>query len=341
MNNIANDNSSPNYSISIDEEQFSEKELKAINDLVDQIYILDTNLVVSYGNEAQKGVSNVSNKVLKLSLSKNNTSFNEDFESIIKELEKLKPNENKSNKFFSNSSNSRLLFDYHKTKLFLDSILNKFQENKLIIMQDMDNLNKLKKQLCYYEKTLSMYILAGQKAIDNVKTNILPKFANTKKYQEYIEAIDLFNRKLYDLNVSKTICIQEELELNIMITNDAKILDKINIIMNTTIPLWKNQITIAIGIANARDAIYSSSDFNSAANDNLSLNTKNLNSLLKKFKKENSSLTEFSKANDELIDIISSAKQLHSDINSKRKQAEYELRLYEKELEKNLKKVPT
>ncbi|MBR6253514.1 MAG: toxic anion resistance protein [Clostridia bacterium] len=213
--------------VMIDETEFTAQELAQANDLVEQIDIFDLNLVLNYGTNPQKKLSESSDKILHQVSADDIKKINETFDSLTACFDSLRSK-------FANRI---------RIKEDIQGLTARLREFQLIIMQDMDVLNKILKTNKKYYKEISLYILAGQKRIKQFENN-----PNAR------EALDTFKRRLNNLSVSRTVVMQTIAQIELILSTDSAVLERINTVLNVTVPLLKNQLTIS-NIITAKETI--------------------------------------------------------------------------------------
>lgn len=341
-------------SSTIDTSEFSAEEIELAKSLVPQIDILDYGLVSSYGNEAQRSLSESSDRILRQIRSKVTSSVGGDFEELLNTISIINA-DNPSLKskigFIARKGIQDLIISYYNVEKEIAIISRRLKEHQLVIMQDMDVLNKLKVANQRLYKTLSLYIIAGQIKLEQIEKDILPPLKevsalsteNAEKYRRTFEAFEHFKKKIYDLMVSRNVSLQVSTEIGMLLLNDATILERINTILSSTIPLWKSQVAISLGLSDAQDALAFSSKLTEGASKTLQDNAKRIKELSKEVAKQSKrkdvDIATFEKSNSDLLDAINSARKIQQDSLRKRQSAETSLRAVELELKNELKKT--
>ncbi len=249
----------------IDETEFTEAEIQLANALVDQIDIFNRNLVLSYGAESQKKLSEASDKILKQIKTKDFTSINTYFNSLTTSFNSLKtdsPSLSSPIGFIRKNATNSLIVEYNNIRSNIEGIIARLREHQLTIMQDMDNLEKLLKANKRYYKEISLYILAGQKRIKHFEEDVLPDLKSTapfstknaEEYSRTYDALDTFKKRILNLLTSRNVALQSIAQIEMQLKTDSAVLERISTIVNITIPLLKNQISIQ-DIVNAKNII--------------------------------------------------------------------------------------
>lgn len=326
------------------EAEFSSKELEQINAFVDKIDILDSGLVIQYGNAPRNQIASASDSILKHIRTKDFDDANDIFSALIEELHGFRTDDiHFSSKltFKIKKAISTLITRYTCVEANVSKIVNKLEEQRLVLMQDMDVLRRMEKANTLYIKQISMYILAGKKRLAQIRKDVLPTLeTNSKtsthdaeKYTQMLQACDNFEKKLYDLSLSKTVAMQMAVQIQILLKNDAMMLEKIQTIISNTIPLWKNQVMIALGIAHSIEAMKTESATNQMTNDILKANAIKLKNLKGEMAHESIrgivDLETLTKTNQELVDTISDIQSIQKEGRARRKGAESVLQAVE------------
>ena len=241
--------------ILIDESEFTEEELAMANGIVDQIDIFNHDLVLNYGIEPQKKLSDSSDKILKQVKMKNTSGIDFAFDSLTTTFKSLRTDRaslNSSIGFIKKNATNTLIIEYNKVRKNVEEIIMRLREYQLTIMQDMDVLRKILKYNKRYYKEISLYILAGQKRILYYEEKVLPELKSTaslstlnaEKYTRAYEALEAFRKRIHNLSVSRTVVMQTIAQVQLLLSTDASVLERNNTIINITVPLFKTQISI-------------------------------------------------------------------------------------------------
>ena len=241
--------------ILIDETEFTEQELAMANNLVGQIDIFDHDLVLNYGIEPQKKLSSSADKVLKQVKMKNTSSVESAFDSLTSTFNSLRTDKASLNSpigFIKRNAINTLIVDFNNVRKYVEEIIMQLREHQLAIMQDMDVLRKILKYNKRYYKEISLYILAGQKRILYYEEKVLPELKskassstlNAEDYSRTCEALETFRKRIHNLAVSRTVVMQTIAQVQLLLSTDASVLERINTIIHITVPLFKTQISI-------------------------------------------------------------------------------------------------
>lgn len=339
---------------SLDYNKLTDEEKRAIDEFVPQIDEKDTNVIISFGAPAQSKISKFADDVLNNVKTKNLGvvgNLLSDLAGEIKSFDgsvdtKMKPSLFNSIKKQIN----KLLARFSKVETNINRIEKELEGHKVQMMKDIAIFDEMYEKNLEYFKELSLYIIAGNKKLDQIKNEIIPELHkkaeetgeqnDTQNYNDMVTIASRFEKKLYDLKTTRIISIQMAPQIRLIQNNDAEIVDKIQSSIINTIPLWKNQMVIALGIANASKAIDAQEKVTNLTNDMLKKNSEILKQGSIKIAKESEraivDLETVKKTNQDLIETIDSIIKIHQDGSAKRAEAEVELNKIEDELKNKL-----
>ena len=320
------------------EMEFSQKELMMAEALVPQIDIFDLQLVSTYGIAPQKRLAESADEILKQVKSKDLGGVGRDIEELLQTISGLKtddPNLLSKIGFIARKAIEELILRYSSAQDEISRIVRKLEEHQLFIMQDMNALRKLKKANSKAYKELSLYIFAGQKKLQMLEQT------SSKSDLETQKAIERFRRKLVDLMTSRNVALQTLAQIELLLNNDQAILEKISTIIHSTIPLWKNQIVVALGISDAMDALSYVGRVSQSTSTILGANQDKLKQLSSSMQRESKrrivDIEALNRTNAELEETISEIRKIQQTSTTKRKDAELDLQLIEKRILQDLK----
>lgn len=335
------------------ESTFSEKELAQINALSEQIDITDTNLVLQYGGVTQKKIAKFSDTALQRVRTKDAGDVGEMLIGLIDELSGFSTEDMdfvKKSAWRIKRMIKNLQAQFSKVSTNVNTVITMLEEHQLILMQDISTLDKLYDRTLIYFKELSMYILAGKKRLQVLRETELQKLLSNAQstsdpqaahmYKDYADACDRFEKKLYDLELSRTVAMQMSSQIRLLQNNDAVLLEKIQTTINNTIPLWKSQMVIALGLANTANALRAQREVTNMTNSLLRQNAKNLKQATVDVARESErgiiDIETLTETNKMLIDTITEVQEIQANGREQRKSAENELQLMENELKRKL-----
>lgn len=347
----SNDNSE-NSSSGIDI-AFSEKERAYIDAFSEKIDITDHQLVLQYGTSAQKKIATFSDITLERVRTKDAGYIGEMLTELINELNGFST---EGTNFVGKSARkirkmiTNLRTRYSKVTTNIASIVDLLEEHQLTLMQDIKELTKLYKSNKLYFKELTMYIIAGQKRLEHLRQTKLVQLHeiaqksndphDAQAYKDFADACDRFEKKLHDLLLSRTVSMQFAAQIRLLQNNDSILVDKIQSTIVNTIPLWKNQMVLALGIAHSTNAMRAQRKVTDMTNRLLRQNAANLKTGTVEMARESErgivDIETLTKTNQMLIDTITEVQKIQSEGREQRQNAETEMLLMEKKLKQKL-----
>lgn len=339
---------------SLDYNKLTKEEQEAIDEFITKIDEKDTNVIISFGAPAQSKISKFSDDVLNNVKTKNLGAVGNllsDLAGEIKSFDGSVDTQMKPSLFNSIKKQiNKLLARFSKVETNINRIEKELEGHKVQMMKDIAIFDEMYEKNLEYFKELSLYIIAGNKKLYQIKNEVLPALHkkaeetgeqnDTQAYNDMVNIANRFEKKLYDLKTTRIISIQMAPQIRLIQNNDAELVDKIQSSIINTIPLWKNQMVIALGIANASRAIDAQEKVTNLTNDMLKKNSEILKQGSIKIAKESEraivDLETVKKTNQDLIETIDSIIKIHKDGSMKRAEAEVELNRIESELKAKL-----
>ena len=333
-------------------QQFSEDEMKQINDFSEKIDLHDSNLIITYGAGAQKRLADFSESALENVRAKDMDEIGDDLEKLVADL-KVDPSEGKGLKsLFNKGANQteRLKAHYSKLETNVDEVARQLEKHQETLLKDIAVQERLFENNKAYFKELTMYIAAGRIALEKAYKEELPalkaKAAETGLTEDAQEASDFaamcerFEKKLYDLELTRAICLQNAPQIRLVQTNAVVLSDKIHSTLVNTLPLWKNQMVIALGIAHSKEAIKAQQMVTNTTNSILKKNAEMLHQSTVDIAEENErgvvDIETLQHTNEELIATLDDLVKIQDEGREKRKNAEQELTNIENQLRTRL-----
>ena len=334
---------------------FTPEEQKMIDDFSRQINILDTNLVFSYGAAAQQGISQFSDSALKNVQTHDLDKVGDMIGDLVVELRGFDADDEDGKGifgFFKRKSQSvaALKARYTSIEGNVNKICESLEKHQIQLLKDIAMLDKLYDQNLMYFKELSMYIAAGKKrleefragevkaAYDKAQQSGLPEDAQAAK--DLSDKADRFEKKLYDLELTRNISIQMAPQIRLIQSSNQLMAEKIQTSLINTIPLWKNQMVLSLGIAHTQEAMEAQRAVNDLTNDLLRKNAERMHMATVESAKEaergivdNETLKQ---TNQQLISTMDEVLAIQQQGREKRKAAEAELATIEDELRKKM-----
>ena len=328
--------------------QFSEEEMKQINDFSEKIDLHDSNLIITYGAGAQKRLADFSETALEHVRNKDIDEIGETVSQLVADL-KVDPTESKGIKGLFNKGASqaeKIKAHYSKVETNVDTIARSLEKHQETLLKDVAVMERLFENNKAYFKELTMYIAAGRIALDKALNEELPalraKAAETglaedaQAANDYASMCERFEKKLYDLELTRAICLQNAPQIRLVQTNAVVLSDKIHSTLVNTLPLWKNQMVISLGMAHSKEAIKTQQMVTEATNEILKKNAEMLHSSTVEIAEENErgivDIETLQHTNEQLISALDEIKQIQEDGRVARAEAEKELARIEQEL---------
>ena len=339
--------------VKLDESQLSEAERKVVADFADKIDITDSSQVLQYGAAAQKNIASFSENALNNVRTKDLGEVGDALSSLVVEL-KTFGQEEKSGLFgfFQKKKNQALALkaSYDKAEVNVDKIAGILEGHQVTLMKDIAMLDQMYDLNTKYYKELTMYILAGKKALEKARTTTLEelrkKAAETgaqedaQKYNDYANLCNRFEKKIHDLELTRMISIQMGPQTRLIQNNDTLMLEKIQSSLVNTIPLWKSQMVLALGLEHSRQATAAQSAVTNMTNELLQKNADMLKmGTIETAKEAERSIVDIETlqhTNQQLISTLDEVMQIQKDGAQKRREAEVELGRIEGELKQKL-----
>ena len=336
-------------------QQFSEEEQQMIDAFSKQIDITDSNLVFSYGAAAQQNISQFSDAALKNVKTKDLGEVGDAIADLVTELRGFDADEEESKGFFGffkkqrdNVSTMKAKFD--ETEVNVNKIVEALEGHQIQLLKDIAMLDRLYDQNLTYFKELSMYIVAGKKRLEEFRANEmkaaydkaeasgLPEDAQAAK--DLSDKADRFEKKLYDLELTRNISIQMAPQIRMIQSSNQLMAEKIQTSIVNTIPLWKNQMVMALGIAHTQKAMEAQRSVTDLTNELLRKNAEKLHMASVETAREAErgiiDIETLKHTNKMLIDTMDEVLNIQQTGREKRRAAEQELATIETELRQKL-----
>ncbi len=337
-----------------DESSLSDAERKMVNDFAEKIQISNSNLVLQYGSGAQKKIADFSETALNNVRTKDMSEVGEMLTNVVVELKKFNVDEEEKGlfSFFKRSGNkiSTYKAKYSSAEANVNRICNVLEDHQVQLMKDIAMLDKMYELNKVYFKELSMYILAGKKKLAEVESAELPaaqeKARRTGLPEDAQAANDLsamcnrFEKKLHDLELTRTISIQMAPQIRLIQNNDTLMTEKIQSTLVNTIPLWKSQMVLALGVAHSQQAADAQKAVTDMTNELLRKNAETLKmSSIETAKQSERGIVDIETlkaTNESLISTLDEVMRIQQEGRQKRQEAETELRRIENDLKNKL-----
>ena len=342
---------------SLNYDTLTQEEKDAIEEFNKKIDIHDATQILQYGAKAQSKISQFSDSVLDGVKTKNTGEVGDLLSNLVGEIKSFDSDitsENKSllGKLFNNTKKQVdvLTAKYSKIETNIDGIEKRLENHKLQMLKDITIFDTMYEKNLEYFKELSLYIIAGERKLEELKNVELPRLQqiaresgeqlDAQKVQDLENTINRFEKKIYDLKTTRVISIQMAPQIRLLQNNEAELVEKIQGSITNTIPLWKNQMVLALGINNAKQALGAQQAVSDLTNDMLKKNSEILKQGSIEIAQESEraivDIETLQKTNKDLIDTLDKVIEIHENGRVKRQEAETELENIEKELKEKM-----
>ena len=341
--------------VQVEDTPLSPEEQKMVNDFAEKIDITNSQMVLQYGAASQKKLSDFSETALSRVKTKDMGETGELITSLISELQGFDATTEQPKGifgFFKKTSNSieQLKTRYDSADKNVERIKAQLEDHQVTLMKDITMLDKMYELNLVYFKELTMYILAGKKKLAEVRANDL-KAAQEKAQRTQLpedaqaardlaDLCDRFEKKLYDLELTRNVSIQMGPQIRLIQSNDTMMAEKIQTSIVNTIPLWKSQMVLALGLAHSQQAIEAQRAVTDATNELLRKNAATLKQGTIEIAKESErgivDIETLQQTNKQLIETLDELNKIRADGKVKRANAEQELGRIEGELRQKM-----
>ena len=329
------------------------EEQKMVNDFAAKIDIENTNQILQYGAGTQKKMADFSDTALENVKTQDLGEIGELISNVVGELKDFDVQE--EGKFFGffkkqTSKIENLKNKYDKAQANVEKITDSLQQHQVRLMKDSAMLDKMYEQNLNYFKELTMYILAGKKKLEETRNGKLAEMKNkaalsglpedAQAARDLDEKCSRFEKKLHDLELTRTIAMQTAPQIRLIQNNDTVMVEKIQTTIVNTIPLWKSQMVLALGIANSAEAAQAQRQVTDITNELLRKNAETLHMATVETAKESErgivDLETLQKTNADLIQTLDDVMRIQMEGRQKRQAAEMEMHRMEEELKRKL-----
>lgn len=336
----------------------SPAEQKAVLDFAEKIDLTNSGVVLQYGAAAQKNIANFSESTLNAVRTKDMGELGDMVSNLLGELKGFSAaEEEKKGLFgmFKKASNNiqNMKIKYDKAEANVDKIAEQLEQHQVVLMKDVALLDQMYEKNLEYFKQLSMYILAGEKKLaDERATTLQALYAkatasglpeDAQAANDYAALCDRFEKKLYDLKLTRQISIQMGPQIRMIQNNDTLMTEKIQTSLVNTIPLWKSQMVLALGISHSKQAMEAQRAVSDMTNDLLKKNADMLKvSTIETAKESERGIVDIETlqhTNESLISTLDEVMAIQTEGRQKRREAEVELQRIEGELRQKLLEV--
>lgn len=335
--------------------KLTEAEQKMVDDFSEKIDLNDSGIVLQYGSAAQKKIADFSDNALEGVRTKDLGEVGNMITDLVAELKgfNIEPEEKKG--FFSifkkaGSGIAKLKTKYDKAEVNVDRITGVLEDHQNQLLTDIVMLDKMYENNLSYFKELTMYILAGKKKLEQERATTLIELEEKAKTSglaedaqaanDFANLCDRFEKKLHDLEMTRTISIQMAPQIRLIQNGDTLMAEKIQSTINNTIPLWKNQMVLALGLAHSKVAVEAQREVSDLTNELLKKNAEALKTgtvaIAEESERSIVDIETVRYTNEQLISTLNEVLRIADEGRAKRLAAENEMIMIENELKTKL-----
>ena len=340
--------------VQIDESMLTEAERKMVDDFSQKIDIGDSQMVLQYGAAAQKSVASFSESALNAVRTKDLGEVGDTLSNLVVELRDFGEEEEKGGLFgfFKKAGNKleTMKAQYGKAEANVEKIIRELEQHQVTLMKDIAMFDQMYELNLKYYKELTMYIIAGKKRLAQVRSTDLEELRrkaeasgaaeDAQAYNDLAQMCERFDKKLHDLELTRMVSIQMGPQTRMLQNNDTLMVEKIQSSLVNTIPLWKSQMVLALGLENSRKATAAQTAVTNATNELLKRNADMLKmgtvATAKEAERSIIDIETLQHTNQQLISTLDEVIQIQKDGAQKRREAEVELGRIEGELKQKL-----
>ena len=334
--------------------ELSEEEKETVNEYVSNIDINDSQMVLQYGAGVQKEIANFSEAALGSVKNKDLGEIGELLTGVVTELKDFDATEEKGGflGIFKKAGNrmTAIKAKYDKAEKNINNIVKVMEGHQVTLMKDIAMLDQMYETNLKYFKELSLYIVAGKEKLKEAREVELPKLLakaeetglpeDAQAAKDYASMVDRFEKKVYDLELTRNISMQMAPQIRLIQSNDTVMTEKIQSTLLNTIPLWKSQMVIAIGLDHSQDAARAQREVTDATNELLKKNAEALKMASIETAKESErgivDIETLTQTNQALIETFDEVMKIQAEGRTKRAEAEVELQRIENEMKAKL-----
>ena len=338
----------------MDDSLLNDAEKKAVEDFSKKIDIMDSNMILQYGAAAQKNVASFSENALTSVRTKDLGEVGKSLSELVVELKGFGEEEEKKGLFGrfkkAGSKLETMKAQYAKVESNVDKIARELEQHQVTLMKDVAMFDQMYELNLKYYKELTMYILAGKKKLADVQANELPVLRakaeqsgsqeDAQRYNDMVQMCDRFEKKLHDLELTRMISVQMGPQTRLLQNNDTLMVEKIQSSLVNTIPLWKSQMVLALGMEHGRQATAAQSAVTEMTNELLKKNADMLKmgtiQTAREAERSVVDIETLQHTNQQLIETLDEVLNIQLEGAQKRREAEVELGKIEGELKQKL-----
>ena len=341
--------------VALDESSLSPEERKVVDDFAQKIDLSNSSLVMQYGAAAQKKIAGFSDTALDKVRTKDLGEIGDQISDLVVELKGFDIEEEERKGIFgwfksTGNKITAMKAKYDTAEQNVNKIAGALEKHQVQLMKDVVMLDKLYEMNLNYHKELSMYIIAGKKKLQQERATTLVELENKAKASnlaedaqaanDYAQMCDNFEKKLHDLELTRMVSVQMSPQIRLVQNNDKLMTDKIQSTLVNTIPLWKSQMVLALGLAHSEQAVKAQREVSNLTNDLLRKNAEKLKmSTIETAKESERGIVDMEtlrQTNQSLIQTLDEVVKIQDEGRQKRRAAEQELGRLENELKQKL-----
>ena len=341
--------------VKLDMSQLTPEEQKVVMDFAQKIDITDTNTVLTYGASSQKNIADFSGSTLNSVRTKDMGEVGDMLSDLVVELKGMNFSEEEKKGIFgirkkAQTKIATIKAQYDKAEVNVDKIAGMLEKQQVTLLKDAAMLDKMYDLNQGYFKELTMYILAGKQKLEECRTVTLPALKakaeqsglpeDAQAANDYGNMINRFEKKIYDLELTRMISVQMAPQLRLIQNNDSLMVEKIQTSLVNTIPLWKSQMVLALGIQHSQQAMEAQREVTNVTNELLRRNAEKLKTGTVEIAKESergvADIETLKETNMKLIETLEEVRSIQEEGSRKRREAEAELGRIEGELKQKL-----
>ncbi len=339
--------------VQLDESMLTEEEKKAVDEFSKKIDVTDSNLVLNYGAAAQKSVASFSENALASVRNKDLGEIGETLSNLVVEVKGFGKEEKKglSGLFQKNKNKLEVMrAQYGKAEASVDRIVKELENHQVTLLKDIAMFDQMYDLNLKYYKELTMYIIAGKKRLEEVRAGELEDLRkkaeqtglaeDAQRYNDMVQMCSRFEKKLHDLELTRMVSLQMGPQTRLLQNNDTLMVEKIQSSLVNTIPLWKSQMVLALGMEHSKQATAAQNAVTETTNELLRKNAETLKmgtiATAKEAERSVIDIETLQHTNEQLISTLDEVINIQREGAAKRKAAEAELGRIEGELKSKL-----
>lgn len=339
----------------MDTSMLTQAELDSIDQFVKQINVENPDHVLLYGADAQKKVADFSDSALATVRTDQTGEVGDMLVKLVSEIKGFgsdaeKPSGLKGLFWNAQKAIEEMKNKYEKVEVNVDNISNSLENYQVQLLKDVSMFNHLYDMNTQYFKELTMYIIAGTKKLEDVRATTLQDLKakatqsgdamDAQRANDLASACDRFEKKLHDLKLTRTVALQMAPQIRLLQNNDSLLVERIQSTLSNTLPLWKSQIVIALGLQRSQEALRAQTAVTDMTNELLRKNAAKLKmgtiETAREAERGIIDIETLTKTNQDLIDTISEVMKIQDEGRTKRLEAEKQLAVMEGQLKQKL-----